>query len=104
MAGEATAGGAGWGRWTVPVVVGLLYMGTVATLLTTWLQAVGQRGVPGVHASLLYTTEPVFASAIAMLGFGEVLGPQGWAGVALILMAAVGSQVVPLVLKRGRRR
>ena len=102
MAGEATLGGQGWGRWTPAVVASMLYLGVVATLLTTWLQAVGQRGVPGVHASLLYTTEPVFASAIAMVGFGEVLGPQGWAGVALILVAAVGSQVGPMVW--GRRR
>ncbi|MDB5298262.1 MAG: putative permease, superfamily [Phycisphaerales bacterium] len=102
MAAEATAGGAGWGRWTVGVAVAIAYMGVVATLATTWLQAVGQRVVPGTHASLLYTTEPVFASAIAIAWFGDHLGATGWAGAGLILVAAAGSQAVPMWRGRGK--
>ena len=68
------------------------YLGVVTTALTTWLQAVGQRTVPGPQASLLYTMEPVWASLFAWLIAGESFGPTGWAGAALILAAAVGSQ------------
>lgn len=103
MAGEATIGGAGWGNWSVPTVLKLLYLGTIATLVTTWLQTIGQRSVPGTHASLLYMTEPVFASAIAIAFFGEQLGLRGWVGGALIVAAAAGSQLLPLVLSKRSR-
>lgn len=100
MAGEATIGGFGWGRWTPSVVLAIVYMGVIATLVTTWLQALGQRTVPGTHASLLYMTEPVFASAIAILFFDEQLGGKGWMGAGLILLAAIVSQVGPMWLRR----
>jgi drug/metabolite transporter (DMT)-like permease len=70
----------------------IAYLGVVTTALTTWLQTVGQRTVPGPQASLLYTMEPVWASLFAWLIAGEAFGPAGWAGAALILAAAVGSQ------------
>ncbi|QOV88964.1 DMT family transporter [Humisphaera borealis] len=100
MIGEATFTGAGWGNWSPGVLVAILYMGVVATLLTTWLQAIGQKSVPGVHASLLYTTEPVFASAFAMAFFGESMGFNGWLGASLILTAAVASQAFPMLARR----
>ncbi len=102
MAGEATIGGAGWGNWSGPTVLKIVYLGVIATLLTTWLQTLGQRTVPGTHASLLYMTEPVFAAGIAIAFFGEQLGVRGWVGGALILAAAAGSQLLPLVFSRGR--
>jgi drug/metabolite transporter (DMT)-like permease len=99
--GEVAAGG-GWGAWSPAVVAGVLYLGLLATAVTTWLQAVGQRGLPGTHASLIFTTEPLFASAIALVWFGEQIGPKGVAGAAVILAAAVASQVVPALLDRRR--
>lgn len=68
------------------------YLGIAATALTTLLQAVGQKSVPGPQASLLYTLEPVWASLFAWIGTGEGFGRAGWTGAALILAAAVGSQ------------
>jgi drug/metabolite transporter (DMT)-like permease len=95
-AGGEIAAGAGWGEWSLPTIADVVYLGTIATALTTWLQAIGQRGIPGTHASLLYTTEPVFASVFAYMVFGERLGDQGMIGAGLILLAAVASQVMPL--------
>jgi len=104
MATEA-AGGIGWGNWTPGVLASIAYLGIVATLITTWLQAIGQKSVPGTHVSLLYTTEPVFASAIALLFFDEKLHVNGWIGAGVILLAAVGSQAIPLARGwRTRRR
>jgi drug/metabolite transporter (DMT)-like permease len=99
-AGGEVAAGAGWGNWSLPVIGDIVFLGIIATALTTWLQAIGQRGVPGTHASLLYTLEPVFASAFAYMVFGERLGGQGLAGAALILLAAIASQVVPMLMRR----
>src|SRR5205807_9740468 len=48
-----------------PVWRQVLYLGVIATALTTWLQAIGQKRVPGPQASLLYTLEPVFAAFFA---------------------------------------
>lgn len=101
---ESTVGQAGWGRWDAIVVVSLLYMGVVATLVTTWLQAMGQRWVPGTHASLLYTMEPVAASLCAMF-FGVSLTPRAIVGGSIILLAAGGSQVPAVLrLRKSRRR
>lgn len=102
MAFEAATTSPGWGRWTPGVVAAIVYMGIVATLVTTWLQAIGQKSVPGTHASLLYTTEPLFASAIAMTFFGDRLGSKGWLGAGIILVAAIVSQATPMW--RDRRR
>jgi drug/metabolite transporter (DMT)-like permease len=70
----------------------LVYLGIVATALTTLLQAIGQKSVPGPQASLLYTLEPVWAALFAWLGSREGFGQAGWAGAALIFAAAIGSQ------------
>jgi drug/metabolite transporter (DMT)-like permease len=89
--------------WPAEVIATVLYLGLVATLLTIWLQAVGQKAVPATHASLLYTMEPVFASGIALLFFNDRLGLKGWSGALLLLTAAFASQAVPLWVERNRR-
>ncbi len=89
------AGWAGAHRlWTLPseTWAEVVYLGVAATALTTWLQAIGQKTVPGPQASLLYTLEPVWAALFAWIGAGESFGRPGWAGAALILAAAIGSQ------------
>ena len=99
-AASDVATGAGWGHWTPGIAASVLYLGLIATLLTTWLQTIGQQSVPGTHASLLYTTEPVFASLFAFLLFGETLGAAGAAGAGLILLAAIYSQAWPMIKNR----
>jgi drug/metabolite transporter (DMT)-like permease len=101
-AGGEMAYGAGWGDWTPRTIGIVLYLAIVATALTTWLQAIGQRGIPGTHASLLYTTEPVFAAVIAAIVLGEWLGPRGLLGAGIVLTAAIASQMVSFVLSRRR--
>jgi len=39
--------------------------------------------------SLLMGSEPVFGALIAAYGFGERIGPWGWAGGSLIVCAAL---------------
>jgi len=80
----------------------ILYLGLAATAVTTWLQAVGQRLVSAPHAAVLYTMEPVWAATFGWFVLRERLGARGWVGAALILTAALLTQV-PGRAKRGDR-
>jgi drug/metabolite transporter (DMT)-like permease len=44
-----------------------------------------------------------FIGVVALLGFGTISGPWGWAGVACMLIAALGYAVGPLVIQRHLR-
>ena len=67
----------------------VLYLGVVATALTTWLQTWGQRHVPAPQAAILYTLEPVWAAFFAYLALGERLSPSGLLGALLVLLATL---------------
>lgn len=70
---------AGWGL--------LVYLGVVPTALAYWLYVEGLKHTPATNASLIALLEPLFASALAALFFGERLEPAGWLGAALLLAA-----------------
>ncbi len=82
--------GVDWGGVGVPWGA-VVYLGVVATALTTWLQTWGQRYVPAPQAAILYTLEPVWASLFAFLLLGERMGLQGLLGAGLILWATYGA-------------
>lgn len=44
-----------------------------------------------------------FIGVVALLGFGTISGPWGWAGVACMLIAALGYAVGPLIIQRHLR-
>ncbi|MDX2243704.1 MAG: DMT family transporter [Leptolyngbyaceae cyanobacterium bins.302] len=70
----------------------LLYLGLGVSGLPLWTQALAQRWVPASEAALLYTLEPVFASAFSFAWLGETLGTQAVFGAGLILAATLLSQ------------
>lgn len=70
----------------------LLYLGVVATALTTLMQTVGQRAVSAAEASLIYALEPVTATAFSFLLIGERVGLRGALGGLLVVVATVLSQ------------
>ncbi|AFV76901.1 putative permease, DMT superfamily [Thermus oshimai JL-2] len=83
-----------WVLWEGPALHGVpwgavLYLGVVATALTTWLQTWGQRYVPAPQAAVLYTLEPVWATLFAFLLLGERLGPSGALGALLVVLATL---------------
>ncbi|KQQ97781.1 DMT family transporter [Deinococcus sp. Leaf326] len=67
----------------------LLYLGVVATALTTLLQTVGQRHVSAAEASLVYTLEPVTATAFSFVLIGEQVGLRGLLGGLLVVGATM---------------
>jgi DME family drug/metabolite transporter len=70
---------AGWGL--------LLYLGLAPTALAFVLFLVGMRHVTATAASIVTLLEPLTATALAWLLFGERLGPGGLLGAALLLGA-----------------
>jgi len=84
-----------------PVWTGLIYLATVATVLTTVGQAWGQSLVSPERAALVFTLEPVFAAVFAVLLLGESLPPEGILGSILIMVGIVGAEVLP---RKGKQR
>lgn len=65
--------------------VGALYTGIVGVAAVLAVQTSVQRFTTPAHAALIFSLEPVFAALFAYVLAGEVFGPLGWVGAALIL-------------------
>jgi DME family drug/metabolite transporter len=67
----------------------ILYLGLGATAGAYALFTIGLRRVPATVAGIATLLEPLTASVLGVLAFGERLGPLGSAGAALLLAALV---------------
>jgi drug/metabolite transporter (DMT)-like permease len=56
---------------------------------TIYAQSFGQRYIPAATANLIYTTQPLYTAFFAWLLLGETLGPLGYAGGVIILLAVL---------------
>ena len=65
----------------------LVYLGVVPTAAAYVIFGAGLRRVTVTAAGIATLLEPVTASALGVLVFGEHLGTMGWAGAALLLGA-----------------
>lgn len=77
-----------------------LWLGVVTVALAYLLFAAGLRDLPAATAATLTLAEPVTAGLLGVLVLGEVLGPQSWIGVAIV----VGAVVLLTLPARQRRR
>jgi len=75
----------------------LLYIGMVPTALAYLLYFRGMRETPATVASIVTLMEPLTATVLAWVLFGERLGPVGLVGGGLLLASI-------LILSRRRRR
>ena len=76
----------------------IAWLGLGPSALAGYLQAVGQKAVPAAQAQVIYTTTPLFASAIAFFlldASEEAMGGIAWVGAGLMILASV-------VASRGR--
>ena len=71
----------------------LLYLGAVATAGAYAIYSVGLRRVPASVAGIVTLVEPLTATLLGVLIFGERLGPAGILG-ALLLFSALGLLIV----------
>ncbi len=78
------------------ISLAVAYLALVTTVLTTWLMTIGQRDVSAPEAAVIYSSEPLWASALAVVLLGERFGPMGIAGACLIIAAFFVSQLPEL--------
>lgn len=91
-------GGADMGRMAAQILpdsleggLGVVYLGLVATALSNYLQALGQKNVPAERAAVVYALDPVYGAIFAGVLLGERLGVQGLVGAGLVGVAAIWS-------------
>jgi DME family drug/metabolite transporter len=65
----------------------LLYLGLLPTALAYWLYLQGLQRTSATSASIIALLEPLTATILAAVLFGERLAPAGWLGAALLLGA-----------------
>lgn len=80
---------------TTPVetYLAIVYLAAVCTALVAVMQTYAQRVVPAYLAALIFVLEPVFAALFAYWLLGERLGPWGWAGGALVVVAMLVAEL-----------
>lgn len=90
-------------RLDLPILVGLAYLGIVATAGMLFLQAMAQRHVSADKAALIYAMEPVFAALFAWMWLAELLTWTAAMGGAMVILAVLlsewrtGTESVPRV-------
>lgn len=73
-----------------PVAMGgILYTGIVTTALALWVESIAFAKVPATDASIILTTEPLFAALFGAVSLGETFGMSDYAGASLIVGACV---------------
>ena len=81
--------------WTARLVWQLVYLATIATVVTFLLWTWGQARASATHAAVIFSLEPVFATAfaVAVRGRGEWMDALGTFGAALILAGVIVSEL-----------
>ena len=74
------------------VLLGLLFLGALASAATFFLQALAQTHVSAEQAAIIYAMEPVFAALFAWFYLAEVMTPMAQAGALVVMFAVVLSQ------------
>jgi drug/metabolite transporter (DMT)-like permease len=80
--------------WSGRVLWQLVYLATVATVAAFLLWTWGQARTTATHAAVIFSLEPVFATAfaVAVIGASEWMGGRGWVGAALVFTGIIISE------------
>ncbi len=78
---------------STPSLLSIGYLTFLATLFTTWVQTRFQKETTPTRAVVIFSVEPVIASAVAYVLLGETLGAPGILGGALILAGVLLSEL-----------
>ena len=88
------SGGAAWHTGLEPAFAAILYAGLFSTVAAYMLQFTAQRSAPPSHATILMSTEALFAATAGWLMLGERLGTAEWIGGGMMLSGALVSQLM----------
>jgi drug/metabolite transporter (DMT)-like permease len=86
----------------VDIWAGSAFLGIMATAVGIGIQSSVQRNTTVVHASLIFTLEPVFAAIFGFWLQGDRLGPIALAGAALIIGGMLIAELGPYISMRMR--
>jgi len=78
------------------IVAQLFYLAAVATVAVFFLWTWGQSRTSATHAAVIFSLEPVFATAFAVAARGaqaEWMGARGWAGAGLVFAGIMVSEL-----------
>lgn len=68
---------------------GILYTGLITTAAALWVESIAFARVPATDASIILTTEPIFAAVAGAITLGETFGTSDYVGASLIVGACV---------------
>ena len=90
--------------WDGRIAWQLVYLALVGTLGAFFLWTWGQARMSATHAAIIFSLEPVFATAfaVAVRGAGEWMGGRGYVGAALVFAGIIVSEL--RLTGQGRRR
>ncbi len=86
--------------WSVPVI----YCAVFATVLPLWIQTHYQRQTTPTRVALIFALEPVFAAAIAWVGWGEGLSFRSLIGAGVLMCAVVWMELARDTFSQSRVR
>jgi drug/metabolite transporter (DMT)-like permease len=73
-----------------PVALGgVLYTGLLTTAMALWIESVAFARVPATDASIILTTEPLFAALFGAISLGETFDMSDYVGASLIIGACI---------------
>mmetsp|Transcript_4945 Transcript_4945/g.11794 ORF Transcript_4945/g.11794 Transcript_4945/m.11794 type:complete len:393 (+) Transcript_4945:43-1221(+) len=70
---------------------GILYTGLVTTAAALWVESIAFAKVSATDASIILTTEPLFAAFIGAMTLGEIFGASDYLGATLIVGACASA-------------
>jgi drug/metabolite transporter (DMT)-like permease len=79
--------------FTPTLVLAILWMGILASVVTSLVQTWAQARMPAVHAAVIFALEPVFTALFAAVTLGERLTSREWWGGGLVLLGIVVSEL-----------
>ncbi|NLO89502.1 MAG: EamA family transporter [Clostridia bacterium] len=88
--------------FTKDVWIGLLTTAIPATALAFFIQNSMQRYTTPMHTAVIFSLEPVFAGMAGYFLLGEVLGPMGLLGAALVFLGMILSEVSEIQSSSGK--
>jgi len=92
-----------WPVWSATIALQLIYLAFVATVVTFLLWTWGQARMSATHAAIIFSLEPIFATAFAVAWWGSGQWLGGWATVGAVAVIA-GVLVSELRLSDRRKK
>jgi len=84
------------------ILFGLFWTGCITTALTLYMETLALKTLSAAETTMLFSTEPLWAAAVASVVAGEQLGLGAGVGAALILSGCLYSNMgYPLNLPKG---